>query len=119
MTGRRWHALRVGVSIIALVPACSLAGSVADSTETRQRQTAEAQGDGVNVKGIRTIRLDAPPYGTIMAWSPDSQRLAVGGPLDRRVSVWDVRTGQRVQGPGDQQGGPQALAYSPDGRYLA
>lgn len=73
----------------------------------------------MKVKGIRTIKLDAPTYGTIMAWSPDSQRIAVGGSLDKRVSVWDVRTGQRLPGPADQNGGPQALAYSPDGLYLA
>lgn len=87
-------------------------------------QRAEAQGSrpeeiAVRVKGIRTIKLDAPAYGTIMAWSPDSQRLAVGGPLDKRVSVWDVGTGKRLPGPADQDGGPQALAYSPDGLYLA
>lgn len=73
----------------------------------------------MRVTGIRTIKLDAPAYGTIMAWSPDSQRLAVGGPLDKRVSVWDVRTGKRLPGPADQDGGPQALAYSPDGLFLA
>jgi WD40 repeat protein len=73
----------------------------------------------VKVKGIRTIKLDAPSYATVMAWSSDSQRLAVGGGLDTRVSVWDVRTGRRMPGPGDQNGGTQALAYSPDGLYLA
>lgn len=79
----------------------------------------DSEGNAVRVKGVRTIKLDAPTYGTIMAWSPDSQRLAVGGPLDKRVSVWDVRTGRRLPGPADQDGGPQALAYSPDGLYLA
>ena len=85
---------------------------------------AEARGSrrvesAVKVKGIRTIKLDAPSYATVLAWSSDSQRLAVGGGLDPRVSVWDVRTGRRMPGPGDQNGGTQALAYSPDGLFLA
>jgi WD40 repeat protein len=85
---------------------------------------AEARGSRpeegpVKVKGVRTIKIDAPTYATILAWAPDSQRLAVGGSLDKRVSVWDVRTGRRLPGPAEQNGGPQALAYSPDGLYLA
>ncbi len=74
---------------------------------------------GVQVKNVRQIRLDAPSFGHVMAWSPDSRRLAVGGLLDKRMSVWDVRTGQRLPGPPDQSGGVEALAYSSDGRYLA
>jgi WD40 repeat protein len=73
----------------------------------------------VKVKAVRRIALDAPGYANVMAWAPDSQRLAVGGLLDKRVSVWDVRTGQRLPGPADQMGGTHGLAYSPDGRYLA
>jgi WD40 repeat protein len=85
---------------------------------------AEARGSrpvegAVKVKGIRTIKLDAPSYATVMAWASDSQRLAVGGGLDPRVSVWDVRAERRMPGPGDQNGGTQALAYSPDGLFLA
>jgi WD40 repeat protein len=76
-------------------------------------------GAQVKVKGVRTIPLDAPGYANVMAWAPDSRRLAVGGLLDKRMSVWDVRTGQRLPGPTDQMGGTHGLAYSPDGRYLA
>jgi WD40 repeat protein len=73
----------------------------------------------VKAKGVRTIPLDAPGYANVMAWAPDSRRLAVGGLLDKRMSVWDVRTGQRLPGPTDQMGGTHGLAYSPDGLYLA
>ncbi len=76
-------------------------------------------GAQVKVKGVRTIPLDAPGYANVMAWAPDSRRLAVGGLLDKRMSVWDVPTGQRLPGPTDQMGGTHGLAYSPDGRYLA
>jgi WD40 repeat protein len=85
---------------------------------------AEARGSRpeegpVKVKGVRTIKIDAPSYANVMAWAPDSQRLAVGGGLDKRVSVWDVQTGRKLPGPGEQNGGTQALAYSPDGLFLA
>jgi WD40 repeat protein len=85
---------------------------------------AEARGSrpvesAVKVKGIRTIKLDAPSYATVLAWSSDSQRLAVGVGLDTRIGVWDVRTGRRMPGPGDQSGGTQAIAYSSDGLFLA
>src|SRR5262249_29210014 len=73
----------------------------------------------VKVKAVRRIPLDAPGYANVMAWAPDSRRLAVGGLLDKRMSVWDVQTGLRLPGPADQMGGTQGLAYSPDGRYLA
>src|SRR6266508_643209 len=67
----------------------------------------------------RRIRFDVPNYAHRLAWSHDGQRLALGGVLDARLSVWDVNTGGRLPAPGDQAGGTHALAYSPDGRYLA
>src|ERR1700730_3518424 len=38
----------------------------------------------VKVKGVRTISLDAPGYANVMAWAPDSRRLAVAGRLGHR-----------------------------------
>src|SRR6266849_1472629 len=89
------------------------ADSLVAAQEVKQREAM------VKVKAVRTIALDAPRYANVMALAPDSQRLAVGGLLDKRMSVWDVRTGQRLPGPADQMGGTHGLAYSPDGRYLA
>lgn len=73
----------------------------------------------ISTKLVRRITLDVPSFAHHMAWSHDSQRLAVGGSLDKRMSVWDLRTGQRLPNPGDQIGGVHGLAYSGDGRYLA
>jgi WD40 repeat protein len=89
------------------------ADSLVAAQEVKQREAM------VKVKAVRRIALDAPGYANVMAWAPDSHRLAVGGLLDKRMSVWDVRTGQRLPGPADQMGGTHGLAYSPDGRYLA
>jgi len=89
------------------------ADSLAAAQEGKQREAT------VKVKAVRRIALDAPGYANVMAWAPDSQRFGVGGLLDKRMSVWDVRTGQRLPGPAEQMGGTHGLAYSPDGRYLA
>lgn len=68
---------------------------------------------------VRRIKFDVPNYAHRMAWSHDGHHLALGGVLDARLSVWDVNTGGRLPAPGDQTGGTHALAYSPDGRYIA
>jgi WD40 repeat protein len=75
---------------------------------------------GLNVKKSWAIPLgDRPANAERLAWAPDSRRLAVGGVADSRMSVWDVREVRRLPEPENQEGGVQALAYSPDGRYLA
>jgi WD40 repeat protein len=118
-----WSWLLVSMSAVSLAVWTPMGAGVWKEFNEAPRP-AEARGSrpeegAVKVKGIRTIKLDAPSYANVMAWAPDSRRLAVGGFLDKRVSVWDVRTGQRLPGPADQNGGTQALAYSPDGLYLA
>ena len=69
---------------------------------------------------LREITFDRPSrVANHMAWSADGERLAIGGALDSRMSVLDVRTGRQLPAPGEQLGGVKGLAYSPDGRYLA
>src|SRR5262245_6287234 len=69
---------------------------------------------------IREIDFERPQHAANhMAWSADGNRLALGGSLDLRMSVLDVHTGNPLPPPGEQLAGVHALAYSPDGRYLA
>src|SRR5215813_8660477 len=105
MTAVRRYASLTLLAVAALVAACSVDGPIAD--QTRQSRSEGAEGHGVKVKGVRIIKLDAPAYATMLAWSADSQRIAVGGSLDRRVTVWDVRTGQRMPGSEERRVGKE------------
>jgi len=54
----------------------------------------------------------------LAALSPDGRRIAIGGRIDRTLSVWDVASGvQRIRQVGVD---PDilSLVFSPDGRYL-
>jgi WD40 repeat protein len=60
------------------------------------------------------------PYAVFsVAWSPDGTQIAVGGMLDPRVSIWDPHGGTLLRTLGDRSGGVAALAYYPNGRFLA
>jgi len=54
-----------------------------------------------------------------VAWSPDGTQVATGGILDMTVSIWDPAPGRLVRTLTDRPGSVRALAYSPDGRFLA
>ena len=116
------RAVAAGALLVILVVGHPLTGLWHRWVEVERTDAAESikpREAPVKVKGVRTVPLDAPGYANVMAWAPDSRRLAVGGLLDKRMSVWDMRTGQRLPGPADQMGGTHGLAYSPDGFYLA
>jgi WD40 repeat protein len=67
-----------------------------------------------NWNRIQTIPLQAGP----LAWSPDSTRLAVGT-LSGSVKILAISTGKVVLTyQGQAQQGPQALAWSPDGKRI-
>ncbi|MFM7322343.1 MAG: WD40 repeat domain-containing protein [Armatimonadota bacterium] len=62
------------------------------------------------------VRAALPPAWSV-AFSPDSNRLAIGG--YRSVTVWSVNEGTKAAQWEVTKDAVRALAYSPDGRYLA
>jgi WD40 repeat protein/serine/threonine protein kinase len=68
--------------------------------------------------GQETVRCAHPGSIDCLAWSPDGLKLASGG-RDRTIRLWDSRSGAllgTIEGKVRQF---MAVAFSPDGRYLA
>jgi WD40 repeat protein len=53
-----------------------------------------------------------------LAWHPNEQFLATGG-LSKTISIWDIKHGKLIKTIDREVGGVGALAYSPNGKYLA
>lgn len=67
-----------------------------------------------------TVSFDFVSYdlATVVAWSPDSSRLAVGTD-NGTVQVWSPLTGQIIAVIGGHEETVTSLAWSPDGQWLA
>jgi WD40 repeat protein len=55
---------------------------------------------------------------TALAFSPNSQSLAVGS-ANRQINLWDLNSGKKIASFVGHKGAIQSLAFSPDGRVLA
>jgi WD40 repeat protein len=53
-----------------------------------------------------------------VAFSPDGQRIAAGGPIDGTVKVWDTQTGQDKLTLKGHTGSVTGVAFSPDGQRI-
>lgn len=75
------------------------------SWETAWKKRIEADSQRMSEVDILTL-----------SFSADSKTLAIGG---AEVTLFDVETGALMKVIGGHEGGVNAVAYSPDGRYLA
>jgi serine/threonine protein kinase/WD40 repeat protein len=73
---------------------------------------------------VRRLPEESPVLWTAVAFSPDGRRLAAGavgfdGAARSAIRVYDLASGDEVRHYDLPAGPPNALAYSPDGRWLA
>jgi eukaryotic-like serine/threonine-protein kinase len=79
--------------------------------------------DAVTGKRIRTLGQQVMTELCCLAYSPDGRLLALGtgssNSLDPRLRVWDAETGREVFSLLGHKANVAAVAFSPDGRWLA
>lgn len=128
----RWRAQRrrllVGPAATWAMSACGSLGTI--GSESLEGHTPEltappgtesaALGCALTTRVVGELAFSRPRrVVNHLAWSPDGERLAIGGLLDTGITVLDVQSGRQLPAPSEQFGGVRGLAYSPDGRYLA
>lgn len=84
---------------------------------------ATASGKQVNIWRTKTwkaiVTLNTVEVGSL-AFSPEGNRLAIGGSRDEPIiQICDVDTGRYIAELSGHTGGVQSVAFSPDGRLLA
>lgn len=93
----------------------------ANESEKPQRDTKSGSGRAQTPEYQWTIkhRLQHETGVTVLAMSPSGREVAAGSFLDQRVSIWDVASGTLLRQLQGIKGGARAIAYRPDGRFLA
>jgi len=102
--------------ILLMVPSCA-------NTEINQSKIEGAplnitSSEKASIANLETlIKISHPAQ--LVVWNPDGKHVAVTGRTPE-VSVWDIEKRQLVMSLRQPRaGGHSAIAYSPDGRYLA
>ena len=67
----------------------------------------------------QTLQSYPADYTGVFAWEPHGERIASNNPGAGGVHIWDTTTGQTLLQLPKASGSADALAWSPDGRYLA
>jgi WD40 repeat protein len=68
-------------------------------------------------------RIPYTAFVTAFAWSPNSMQLAIASTFaihtDGTLSIWDIKSGQRIQTYGSYGSAIESVAWSPNGKFLA
>lgn len=108
------------LSCVGISPDCRLIvfGGNADTVEV----VDASRGESVRTIAVRAVRLAFHPSGRWLATTTSSIGDGTSETHRDRVQVWDLKSGKRrhlLEFDPQWVGPPNALAYSPDGRYLA
>lgn len=72
-----------------------------------------------NIVGGQTVIITQPSPSYALAWSPDGNQVAVTT-LGSDINIWDIKERRLIRTLKlSRRGQARAIAYSPDGRYLA
>jgi WD40 repeat protein len=112
--------LATGTELLTF-PADPVPNALAISRDGRLLALATRSGEGVVIElatGKQVLRIRAMGDRDNLAWAPDGKWLAASGWNDRRVGLWDARTGRSIP-PLEGPAPTRALAFSPNGKALA
>lgn len=122
------NVLDVGGALMWSSDSKRLAEEVYGESQVREQVWQVPSGRSTFIYSVSTTHTEQ----LVASWSPDSQRLAIGGDKDDTVSVWDVASGRKLltynghaeasffdrQSSLPRSGGVQAINWSRDGKYI-
>lgn len=111
----KWLSVAASLLVLLIVPSCA-------NTEMSQAKPGGpvdiANGDRGEIVELETLIKISHPV-QFVVWHPDGKHVAVTGETPE-ISVWDIEKRQLIMSLlKPRAGGHSAIAYSPDGRYLA
>ena len=112
----KWLLVSASLFALLIVPGC--ANTKNDQSRLGEGPVNIARDENADIIKLETlIRISPPAH--LVAWNPDGKHVAVTGETPE-ISVWDIDKRQLVMSLRKARpGGHSAIAYSPDGRYLA
>lgn len=111
-----WLLVSAYLFVLLMVP--SFANTEINQSKLEGGPVNIASGERAGNIEFETLIKNSHPV-QLMAWSPDGKHVAVTGRTPE-ISVWDIEKRQLVMSLRKSRAGSHsAIAYSPDGRYLA
>lgn len=106
--------------VLGMAVADAACSRVSNSSERGVAMTAGEESPNVTQQKWRIAHVLKHDSGvSALALHPDGSEVASGSILNATVYIWDVNTGNQIRVLKGLKGGVQALAYSPDGQFLA
>lgn len=115
---RRLPGLSVVVMCLAFDPTGTFLAVSGDGPSRPDNATPVVWNLGTGAEAFKVEPFEGNGMLFTIAYSRDGRRLVGGGP-DRKLKVWDAKTGRKIGVVGEHKREIQMLAFSPDGQFLA